>query len=335
MKIKEIQLYTYSIPTDLFLRLRRGIIVVIMDEEGRRGVGEIAPLPGWSDESFDEALSFTKKLKAKILTKDFEPVPFPPSVMFGMESALNQLRSPLDEDLHFSLTKLLCSPEEHLERLLEAKLPLEGSLKVKLGEYKVPQAIRLMEKLLDCNIKSKLPKTTNGEETTIRVDLNRKWTLSLSVEFCRHFQSEDIFYLEDPTTIFSDLEKFYDQTGFSYALDEYLLMHPIERLRELRGLSYFVIKPTLHGGLTQCRQIVKGAREIPCTFSSSYETSIGLSHIIRIAKELSPDIPHGIDTLSLLKEDLLPSPSPLSLNHLNKDAFNDMPLDFSKLQRID
>lgn len=305
-KLREMKLYTYAIPM-VSGDIRRGIVLEIFDEEGRRGVGEIAPLPGWSHESFEKTVDFTKQLRDKIAKGDFSPITFPPSVMFGMESALKHLMEPLDRDLTFTTTSLISKEED-----------VTGEVKLKLGHYKLEDAIVLVEKLLERKI-------------TLRIDLNRQWEFNDIVAFCNHFTPEDFLYIEEPVKHFTALAAFYEKTGYRYALDETLLHHPLERVLKLPGLSHLILKPTLQGGFTQCQKILQQAKECECVFSSAYETTIGLSHIVRIAHELSPHQSIGIDTDKLLTTH--PLKCPLK-GRLEKSIYNTMPLHFDHLNEI-
>ena len=138
-----------------------------------------------------------------------------------------------------------------------------------------------------------LCKKQNGP---FRIDLNRSWPLEKTVEFCKQFKAGDFLYLEDPVSNFTDLEKFYDQTGFHYAVDEFLALHPLERIANLRGLTHLIIKPTLFGGIEECRNIVNETRHLCHIFSSAYETSLGLNRIAQIGASLSPSEAVGIAT---------------------------------------
>lgn len=304
--LAEMKIYTYSLPM-VIGGVRKGIIIELFDKRGRRGVGEVAPLPGWSHESYEDTLHFIKQLKSKIAKGDFSPITFPSSVMFGMESALKHLTSPLDRDLTFTYTNLLYDNED-----------VQGEVKLKLGQYKVEKAIELVEKFLEKKI-------------TLRIDLNRKWDLQDTVNFCSHFSPDDFLYIEEPVKHFTTLATFYEKTGFRYALDETLLHHPLERILKLPGLSHLILKPTLHGGFAQCQNIVKQAKEIECVFTSAFETSVGLSHIVRLAQELSPQQPIGIDTSKLFSSDLFKCPLH---GRLDKSTYNTMSLHTEHLHEV-
>jgi len=310
MKITDIKLYTYNLSL-INGKTKEGIIIEVFDDLGNKGTGEVSPLLNWSHESFKDALDFTINLKNAILSGNFSPFTLPPSVMFGMQSALNQLICPLKSDLTFEKTKLIFNYKENLS----------GPVKLKLGNFNLQSGIKIVEKLL-------------SQPISLRLDFNRKWKLEDTIEFCQHFAPNNFVYLEEPVINYSDIAKFYEKTNFSFALDEHLLQHPIEDIITNKGLTHLIIKPSLHGGITQCQELQNKAGNIKCIFSSAYETSVGLSNIVKIANTLSPNTPIGIDTLDMLKTDILNCPSPLNENILKKDIFNNMPLNHKLLKPV-
>ncbi len=260
MKLANFEIYTYDFPTNLGFQ-RKGLLVRLVETNGKEGAGEIAPLPGRSIETLEEALAALKEIRTRFLTGDFTPASFPPSVLFGMEMALSDLLFPQD---------------------VEPEIKKYHN-KLKMKDLSVSDAVKI------CKLQTRL----------LRLDLNSKWDLAKTLEFCSHFKPEDFLYIEDPVSNFTDLEKFYKETRIPYALDEYLTYHPLERVLPLQGLTHLIIKPTLHGGLTQCRAIASASKEKTLIFSSTYETPIGLRHIERIASKLSPNQHHGLATESI------------------------------------
>lgn len=312
MKLKGFDIFTYEIPMS-DKGIRKGLVIRLTDDTGRQGFGEIAPLENWSHESYQEALSFLKSIKERLLEHILEPTPFPPSVMFGIESALMHLRQPLQDDLFFQVTRL------HMGQ--EKTTLYEKEVKLKLGPYPIEEAIEITSEYL-----------SNG--VRLRIDLNRMWSLKKSVMFCNQFDVGDFIYIEEPVSYFMELDPFFEQTGFNFALDEHLLFHPLDRILSLKGLSHLILKPTIQGGFRGCQEIVKRCREIECIFSSALETDIGLSHIVRIATQLNPTKPLGIDTAKYHESSILTKPIDFLSGKLSKSEYNAMPVDYSKLKLV-
>jgi O-succinylbenzoate synthase len=123
--------------------------------------GEIAPLPGFSRETFAEA-------KEEVLTV------FPhleratlPSVRWGYSCSRQTLTS-----INMPLAGLG----------VKADYP---TLKLKLGSLGLEEALDLVK--------------AHYKNHRLRLDFNRKWPLEKAVAFARHFHADDFDYLEEPT----------------------------------------------------------------------------------------------------------------------------------------
>lgn len=145
-------------------------------------VAEIAPLPGFSSETLEEA-------QQELLTCLHENIkPTLPSVRWGLECIQRPLRS-------VSLPLASLGAKEGF-----------ATIKLKLGHLSVSEAISLV-----CRYSTR---------ASIRLDFNRKWTLLQALEFAKHFQPNDFEYLEEPVQTFEELIQFSHLTQFPIALDE-------------------------------------------------------------------------------------------------------------------
>ena len=73
------------------------------------------------------------------------------------------------------------------------------------------------------------------------------------------------------------------------------------------GVTAIVIKPTLVGSLARCQSIVEQAHALglEAIISSSIESSFGLTQLARVAQWLTPDSIPGLDTVDLIKQQLI------------------------------
>ncbi|PIS03010.1 MAG: hypothetical protein COT85_02995 [Chlamydiae bacterium CG10_big_fil_rev_8_21_14_0_10_42_34] len=169
------KLYRYKIPwRNAF---REGLI---LSHNG--GLGEIAPLPGFSketlQEALDETLSWIRTQKKVEL----------PSVSWGIQCTQKKIKP-----VHIPL----CA--------LGAKSDFT-TVKLKLGHLSLDKAIHLVQKHLG--------------KFKIRLDCNRAWSLESALEFAKHFRKSDFLYLEEPTKTFEELLEFSKITNFPIAIDE-------------------------------------------------------------------------------------------------------------------
>jgi O-succinylbenzoate synthase len=156
---------------------RKGLILQLGN-----GFGEIAPLPGFSSESLEEA---QREAEGWLQTGKS---PTLPSVRFGIACAHKPLQS-----IHIPLSSL------------GYKLHFP-TVKLKLGHLSVDEAISYVKE--------------HYRKCHLRLDCNRAWSLDQALEFASHFKPTDFAYLEEPVQTFQELVTFSRLTGFPIALDE-------------------------------------------------------------------------------------------------------------------
>jgi O-succinylbenzoate synthase len=272
--------YVYKYTLASHIGPRQGLLVELITEDGKRGIGEIAPLPGWSSETLSDAL---KELRTK---KEFHTLS--PSVAFGLEAAFHSLQTP-PPALRVPIAPLVRNLQD-AEQFLGKGI---SSIKIKLGDLSEHEAFEFVNTL-----KGKF---------RLRVDLNRKWPLKRSLDFFARFSPEDFDYIEDPCQTVSDLFAF----PFPLAVDEFLRTENIEELLKIPSLEAFIFKPTFQGGYSMGKKLHKLAseKEIDLIFSGCYESGVGTSQIALLAHALGlTEKPLGIDTYRSLHDDVLEKP---------------------------
>lgn len=184
---------------------REGLILQIGD-----GFGEIAPLPGFSRETLEEA----KEEALRLLPFFPDASPTLPSVQFALDSALH----PMPPSFQLSMNAL-----NHYGEGFKA-------LKLKLGHLSLEEALKLLKQ--------------TPKHLELRLDFNRQWPLDRLLAFTAHFSPDDFAYLEEPTSKFSDLLAFSNLTGFPIAIDESIPSIPYWEIPTLKAL---IVKPTILG----------------------------------------------------------------------------------------
>ena len=85
--------------------IRSGIILRLVDENGRIGLGEIAPLSWFDSETFEQALDFCHQLPASISEAMIFAISAElPACQFGFESAWEMGNQEDEKKSHFPLT---------------------------------------------------------------------------------------------------------------------------------------------------------------------------------------------------------------------------------------
>lgn len=183
---------------------REGLILQYND-----GWGEIAPLPGFSSETFIEARKEILHLLPTLSSAQSNL----PSVQFGLSCAQKT----------FSLQPLkvpLCafqSPEHGCR-----------TLKLKIGHLDIDQAVSLVNKYKG--------------DYLLRVDCNQKWGLEKALQFASYFVPADFDYIEEPVDTFSDLVTFSKETQFPIAVDEFASHASLLKIPSLKAV---VMKPMI------------------------------------------------------------------------------------------
>src|SRR5690348_12729225 len=105
----EQKIYRYKL--EMHEGMREGLILELTSQ-GKRSLGEIAPLPGWSSENLSQVL---EELQDKRRVS--------PSVLFGLEMAELQLKNPIRLPNEIPISPLLLGSKEEIleqaERLKE------------------------------------------------------------------------------------------------------------------------------------------------------------------------------------------------------------------------
>ena len=167
--MRSAQVYRWQIPMDAGVVLRdrrlktRDGLYVCLREGEREGWGEISPLPGFSQETWEEAQSVLLAWVNNWLAGDCE-LPQMPSVAFGISCALAELADTLPRAANYRAAPL-CNgdPDDLILKL--ADMPGEKVAKVKVGLYEAVRDGMVVNLLLEA-----IP------DLHLRLDANRAWT---------------------------------------------------------------------------------------------------------------------------------------------------------------
>lgn len=332
MIIQVAELYGYTLPLQSPLLMRghslthrKGILLKLV-LDGAVGYGDIAPFPNLHRETFEEALLQSKRAVSLLLSKEitenvhglelcsslFEEFSWFPSVRFGFETALLQLKASLEQktvasylnpNAHLSIpvNGLLSGSLEkilfHANRLKE-----EGyqAVKLKVGNASYQEDIEKVYRVRE----------VLGLEIALRLDANRRWSLKEAISFGREVRSASIEYIEEPLQNAQELEFFFQETGIFLALDETLSEEKNLKkfLQKNSGIKAFVLKPNLFPSLSSVQTLIQFAEQhhIWPVMSDVFLSGVGLSAEINLAASLIQScIPAGFDTYQYLEEDIL------------------------------
>ncbi|GAA5216178.1 o-succinylbenzoate synthase [Corallincola platygyrae] len=270
---------------------REAAIVQLNWDNGEVSWGEIAPLPGFSKESLQQAIDSARYHLRALLDQTNHVAP-EPSVAFGIDCALQSIDIAAEPSQRAML--LQGEPAEILEKIeLMPKLP--RCIKLKVSRAPLPQEIKLLEA-----IQAQMP------VTQIRLDANQGWKFEDALSFFRGINAEQLSFIEEPCDTLAATVCL-GASGCPVALDEHL-QDEMFTPTAFEGLRALVIKPTLVGSLARCQQLVDWAKQhkISVVVSASYESSLGTSQLAALAQRWAPSEIPGLDTLHYLQPHALP-----------------------------
>ncbi len=276
--------------------VREGILIQLEDGQGKRGQGEIAPLPWFGSETLEAALYFCRQLPTYFPVDEVEQIPPTlPACQFGFGSALEALlnnmqqRTPVDQvsetkgNKTLNYSALLPTTEAALTEWEILWKQGYQTFKLKIGIDNGAPERELCQALLQ-----QLPPSAK-----LRLDANggldhqsvQQW-----LEMCDSAETSlKIEYLEQPLPPqqFGDMLSLSERYTTPIALDE-----SVATLDQLMGCyqrgwrSIFVIKPAIAGYPQQLRQFCQ-THAIDSVFSSVFETEVGRQVCLKLAQDLS------------------------------------------------
>ncbi|QPR27682.1 o-succinylbenzoate synthase [Edwardsiella hoshinae] len=301
--MRQVSLYRYSLPVEAGVALRnqrlksREGLLVRLSEAGREGWGEIAPLPEFSRETLSEAQQAATDWLAAWQAGESPAESALPSVAFGVSCALAELDGTLPQAANYRSATLCNGDPDALFHALQS-IPGEKVAKVKVGLYEAVRDGMIVNLLLEA-----LP------DLRLRLDANRSWTRAKADGFAKYVNPtwrDRILFLEEPCKTRDESRAFARDTGIAIAWDE-SVRDPDFRVEAEPGVAAIIIKPTLTGSLQRCQQLAQQAQQagLSVVISSSIESSLGLGQLARLAAWLTPGTAPGLDTLALMRAQLL------------------------------
>lgn len=283
---------------------RLGILLRFQDHNGRTGFGEIAPLPWFGSETFDQALrfcqefsqQFSQQSRGSISLAHIHAIPNTrPACQFGFESAWIALHSPNPpHHLDMPMDILTDIPNHRLSGLLptgEAALthwrsPVQAgyqTLKWKIGVASLEQELTWFQALhhhLPPSIQLRLDANGGLTRTTAHTWLTLCDTLNQS--------TQRIEFVEQPLSP-------EDRDGLIHlsqthstpiALDESIVTLPdLHQWLRQDWPGIFVIKPAIMGFPSALEKV---CHTLDLVLSSVLETAIARQAILKLAHTLNP-----------------------------------------------
>lgn len=305
-------------------------LVRITDDDmpGVEGVGECSPLPDLSCDALPEEYDMLLLAVCEDLCQtgelDIEALRPYPSILFGLESALWQLRrggsaalsdTPFargEEGIRINGLVWMGSIEQMMERMEQKVADGFKCIKLKVGAQDFAQEVKIIETLR---------KRFSANEIELRLDANGAFAPADALGKLNTLAAYDIHSIEQPIRQgqWGVMAALCAMSPIPIALDEELIgvNDPKVKVELLDAIKphYIILKPTLHGGMTGTREWIRTARErgIGSWITSALESNVGLNAIAHLAAEVyGPNVsmPQGLGTGQLFTENI---PMPLTI----------------------
>ena len=307
---------------------RRIWLVKVIDGE-RVGIGECAPLPNLS---CDDLPNYSEELRVKseefaaaiqkgdeAIAAFFETLRDYPSMLFGMETALDGLKTSIVPSQRERAEGAISIPTnglvwmgsyDEMEQRIEQKLK-QGfhCIKLKIGAIDFDAELELLKKIR---------KRFGPREIELRVDANGAFAYDEALYKLELLSQYALHSIEQPIKAkqWANMSELCRESPLRIALDEELIgVNDPEQKRQMLNIirpAYIVLKPSLHGGMMGVREWVEIANDmgIGSWITSALESNVGLYAIARLAYDIyGPNIrmPQGLGT-GLLFTDNIPMP---------------------------
>lgn len=309
-------------------RRRKGIIVRAHATDGEVGLGEIAPLPGYSSDSIEAASQSGRELAARLVgvnvpgnTDELASVvsglcesgDCQPSAVFGIETALADLAA---KQRGLPLCKWL---DPNATRNVPVNAVIGGET------YDMQDQVRTLINDGFTSFKLKVGIESNDSDVeriktvcrylpeggAIRLDANGSWDFESASYVLSRVNDCPIEYVEEPLALSEvhKLTELYAQTGTPFAIDESVLETDLwNTLIKLLCVKAVIIKPTMVGGLSVARHLFGIAQQVGKTpvVTSTLESGVGVSACLHLAASLGDELaPCGLDTLRHFSDSLI------------------------------
>ena len=308
---------------------RRIWLVTISDGE-RIGVGECAPLLNLS---CDDIPNYTEVLRRfcdeveRTGELDTEALRDYPSMLFGLETALMDVRCKMEDersllfDNAFSRGEVgipinglvwMGSFEEMRERIEQKLAQGFHCVKLKIGAIDFDAELELIKKIRE---------RFSLHEVELRVDANGAFPFEEALYKMELLSQYALHSIEQPIKAkqWANMAELCRESPLPIALDEELIgVNDPDQKRQMLNIirpRYIILKPSLHGGMMGVREWIDIANDmgIGSWITSALESNIGLNAIAQLAADIyGPHIrmPQGLGTGQLFTDNI---PMPLEI----------------------
>ena len=295
---------------------RKSWFVTVADGQRTR-VGECAPLPQLSCDdiaNYGEVLrGFCDEVEATGEIP-YEALRDYPSMLFGLETAMmpdfNTAFSRGEVGIPINGLVWMGSFEQMQQRIEEKLAQGFHCIKLKIGAIDFESELQLLKQIRQ---------RFGPRDVELRVDANGAFSFDDALYKLELLSQYALHSIEQPIAAcqWSNMAELCRESPLPIALDEELIgVNDPDQKRQLLNFirpRYIVLKPSLHGGMSGCREWIDAARDmrIGTWITSALESNVGLNAIALFASSVYGDaitMPQGLGTGQLFTDNI---PMPL------------------------
>jgi len=329
MNIREIEATPFRIPFvrplavgGSIVEARAGILIRLHDDDGRVGLGEVAPHPLASEAvprrlmqsvaAAQEALRLPGPTELDAVL-DWLEVVSSPAVRAGLEMACWDLAA---QSARIPLAEMLGPAARHrvpVNAIIDRLNPADAAT---VAHEFVAQGFCCLKLKVGRNVREDTARlaavrAAAGPQVRLRIDANGMWSLDEALRFLPQLAAYDLDYVEQPVADAAQLAQVRRAVNVPIAADECVTdAAAVRQLAALGAADVIVVKPALLG-LRAAAAVVRTAQTcgMSVVVTSALDTSIGIAAALHLAATLpDPVLPCGLATASLLTGDLAREP---------------------------
>lgn len=302
---------------------RREGFLLHRETDGVTGLGEAAPLPGWT-ESFRECEVALRQARARLDSADEagarDAVAGSPAASHALDCAdVDRRARRADRPMYQYLgaggrvdgvpVNAVIGDGSVNDTAAKANALInEGysCLKVKVGAQDPAADLERLQAVRD----------TVGDTIGIRVDVNGSWTSKIATSLWQDLAELNIRYVEQPLPA-DDLEghrMLKNRTGPAIALDESVRELGPETVLDAGTTDVLIVKPMVLGGVERAASLVARAESagIDPVVTTTVDAAVARATAVHVAATIKDPRACGLATADRLESDIAPDPAPIS-----------------------
>jgi o-succinylbenzoate synthase len=287
------------------------------------GIGECALFRGLSCDDRPDYEQVLERLTPNLPPEDelFESLKEYPSILFGLETALADLKNggtriifPSD----FAQGKSSIRINGLIWMGTKDEMKLQISEKIKQGFSCIKLKIGAIDFEAELELLKSIRKEFNANDIELRVDANGAFGVDEALTKLHQLSALDLHSIEQPIRAgqWESMRKLCSETPLPIALDEELIgVNDTSKKQELLSTilpQYIILKPSLHGGFSGSNEWIRIAESLHVGWwaTSALESNIGLNAIAQWCATYPSFLPQGLGTGQLYTNNF---ESPLTL----------------------